>query len=218
MLESVIVARDRFLKKGGKIFPAEARVYLAPFTNEWYDQRAAWWNDVYGFDFSPVLPYATRCFYEEPQIDTVPAQNLLALRAERVFSIDCGTVTREALQKLTSTFAFTSIANSVIHGFAGWFDVVFHGPVKTLPPKEGETTPRQVQEVYILTTSPESGYTHWRQTLFYFDASHAVAQDQVITGEITVENNGTCKRCTSVYITFTVGSDGTPVSKKFELC
>lgn len=217
MLESVIIARDRFLKKGGKLFPAEARVYLAPFTNEWYDQRAAFWKNVYGFDFSPVLPFATKCFYEEPAVDQVPAQNLLTVSAERVFSIDCATVTREALQKLSSSFSFSCMASSVLHGFAGWFDVVFHGPVKFHPPDAEHSDARQVQEVYVLTTSPENGYTHWRQTLFYLDAPHTVVQDQQITGEISVANNGSCKRCTSVRLTFAVG-DGPQVSKSFELC
>ena len=55
MLESVIVARDRFLKPGGKILPAEAKVYIAPFTNDFFVVRSMFWKNVFGFDFSPIM-------------------------------------------------------------------------------------------------------------------------------------------------------------------
>jgi protein arginine N-methyltransferase 6 len=55
MLESVVVARDRFLKPGGVILPAEARVYVTPFTNDFFVLRSAFWRNVYGFDFSPIM-------------------------------------------------------------------------------------------------------------------------------------------------------------------
>lgn len=52
MLDTVLLARDRFLKPGGAILPDIATFFLAGFG------RAAgglgFWDDVYGFDMSHI--------------------------------------------------------------------------------------------------------------------------------------------------------------------
>ena len=55
MLESVILARERFLKEGGRMYPATARLFLAPFSDEdSKDATAAFWKCQYGLNLSPV--------------------------------------------------------------------------------------------------------------------------------------------------------------------
>ena len=41
MLDSVLVARNRFLKPGGSLFPSHARLYLAPMRSTHAHQRKA---------------------------------------------------------------------------------------------------------------------------------------------------------------------------------
>ncbi len=41
MLDSVLVARNRFLKPGGAMYPSHARLYLAPIRSNNTHQRAA---------------------------------------------------------------------------------------------------------------------------------------------------------------------------------
>lgn len=41
MLDSVLVARDRFLKPGGSMYPSHARLYLAPIRSNNAHQRMA---------------------------------------------------------------------------------------------------------------------------------------------------------------------------------
>lgn len=164
----------------------------------------------------------------------------MALSGATVFSIDCLKVTKGEIQLMKSSFTFTSILNgdlislslslpvhllslisektkAPLNGFAGWFDVIFHGPIVPKEEKEEEGKAKEFhQEIFTLTTSPEQGFTHWRQALFYLDEGIQLQQDQQISGEIEVKNNGSCKRSTTVTITFTVAG-GKPVSKGFEI-
>jgi protein arginine N-methyltransferase 2 len=56
MLESVLSARNRFLKQGGVMWPSEAHLFLVPCTAQLeYDRKLAFWECQYGFDFSPLM-------------------------------------------------------------------------------------------------------------------------------------------------------------------
>lgn len=85
MLDTVLLARDKYLAPGGLIFPDTATIYLAAIEDEEYkdekincthmrslnlDLRSCFmlvWNNVYGFDFSCIKDIALR----EPLVDTV---------------------------------------------------------------------------------------------------------------------------------------------------
>lgn len=45
MLDSVIVARDRFLKENGLMFPSVAKIYAAPCQLPSYNE---FWDDIFG--------------------------------------------------------------------------------------------------------------------------------------------------------------------------
>lgn len=85
MLDTVLLARDKYLKKDGLIFPDTATLYLAAIEDQDYkDEKIncmfslfsikpalntflAVWENVYGFDFSCIKDIALR----EPLVDTV---------------------------------------------------------------------------------------------------------------------------------------------------
>lgn len=60
MIESYIVARDRFLKPGGAMVPSMGTIYVAPFSdaNLWTQtmQKVRFWEqqDFHGIDLSPL--------------------------------------------------------------------------------------------------------------------------------------------------------------------
>ena len=54
MLDSVIVARDRFLKDNGLMFPSIAKIYTAPCQLPNYFES---WDDIYGVSMKYVLSY-----------------------------------------------------------------------------------------------------------------------------------------------------------------
>lgn len=53
MLDSVLFARDRFLKKSGLLFPDKCQLFAAPCTllREWNEQIGFWKENHYGFKF-----------------------------------------------------------------------------------------------------------------------------------------------------------------------
>jgi len=75
MLETYIIARDKFLKPGGKMFPSEAYLCIAPFYDErLYNEqinKALFWTNTsfYGFDISSLRVQATQEKLRQPVIE-----------------------------------------------------------------------------------------------------------------------------------------------------
>ncbi|KAH9289411.1 hypothetical protein KI387_033528, partial [Taxus chinensis] len=109
MLSSVIIARDRWLKSGGLILPSHATLYLAPVTHaDRYDESINFWRNVYGVDMSAMLPLAKQCAFEEPCIESITGENVLAWPII-VKHIDCSTVTSQELETVVANFNMRSL-------------------------------------------------------------------------------------------------------------
>ncbi|KAJ0642354.1 putative methyltransferase [Helianthus annuus] len=218
MLGSVIFARDRWLKPGGLILPSHAVVYLiysllsafltfkqyncnnislqlymAPVTHpDRYAESIDFWRNVYGVDMSPLLPLAKQCAFEEPCVETINGENVLTWPHE-VKNVDCYTITVKELESVTTRFKLQSMMKAPLHGFAFWFDVEFNGPAKTNPSSSNPRKRSRPDDALVLSTAPGDPYTHWQQTLVYFDDPVEVEKDQVIDGSATLtqckENN-----------------------------
>lgn len=90
MLDTVLDARDRYLKPGGLIFPDNAKLYVAAIEDQDYKdekincrcmflvvlllvQSPLVWDNVYGFDYSCIKDIALR----EPLVDTVELKSVV---------------------------------------------------------------------------------------------------------------------------------------------
>ena len=111
MLDTVLEARDRYLKPGGLIFPDRATMYIAAIEDQEYKEEkincTLWlllvnyvcslsclvWDNVYGFDFSCIKDIALR----EPLVDTV--------EMKAVVTDPCILKVCWSLYKWSSTFA-----------------------------------------------------------------------------------------------------------------
>jgi len=68
MLETVLLARDKWLKPGGYLFPDKCALFITAIEDRQYkDDKIHWWDDVYGFDMSCIKTVAIR----EPLVDVV---------------------------------------------------------------------------------------------------------------------------------------------------
>ncbi|KAK5861251.1 hypothetical protein PBY51_022662 [Eleginops maclovinus] len=55
MVESVLLARDRWLKEGGVMWPSSASLTLVPCqANGYYAEKMDFWEQPYGLDFTPL--------------------------------------------------------------------------------------------------------------------------------------------------------------------
>lgn len=80
MLESYVIARNKFLKPGGKMYPSEAYLCIAPF----YDDRlyneqlnkAVFWNNVsfYGINLTALKNQAVIEKFRQPIIESYDPQ------------------------------------------------------------------------------------------------------------------------------------------------
>eukprot|EP00736_Rhodelphis_marinus_P008272 Rmarinus@m.14719 len=151
MLGSVFVARDKWLKDGGVLFPNHASLKVAPFEWDAYHQeKVNFWDEVYGFDFSAIKPAAGVLAYTQPRVECIDASQLKSSPIE-VLSLDLQTTHIEHLVEFQEKLEFKGIEGN-IHGFCIWFDVTFPG--KDCPPT-------------VLSTSPGSPATHWKQFLVF---------------------------------------------------
>jgi len=178
MLDSVIVARDRFLKPGGCLFPSHATLFLAPLgqvkalhdkLQTWEGEKEHWDNfasdmkNWYDTDFSCVQAdfiKEQRKYYLETGSFVNLTPKHLAGPARPLFEMDLLTLSLEELKNPTKPLrcAMKVAKDGPIEGFTGYFDAFFRGSAEI--PVEQEVT---------LTTAPTSATaTHWGQQLFGF--------------------------------------------------
>ncbi|KAI8070005.1 S-adenosyl-L-methionine-dependent methyltransferase [Gongronella butleri] len=168
MLDTVLVARDKYLNEGGMIFPDRATMYIAGIEDaEYKDEKINYWDNVYGFDYSSIKQIALK----EPLVDTVDG-NTVVTSACPFKEIDILTVKKEDLT-FSQKFQVTAQRNDYVHAFLCWFDIGF----------------TQCHKPIYFSTGPHARYTHWKQTVFYTPETMMVKQGEVIEGEIKCAPN-----------------------------
>eukprot|EP00193_Tetraselmis_chui_P010032 CAMPEP_0177786342 /NCGR_PEP_ID=MMETSP0491_2-20121128/20865_1 /TAXON_ID=63592 /ORGANISM="Tetraselmis chuii, Strain PLY429" /LENGTH=367 /DNA_ID=CAMNT_0019307533 /DNA_START=301 /DNA_END=1404 /DNA_ORIENTATION=- len=167
MLDSVLLARDRFMKPGGAMYPSHARMFYAPIrTNSSQQRRAEYQNllegwqefegemlDYYGVDLS-CLGEAYDKEQRDYYIDATAWQEQPVCFKE----FDLNKVQIADIQNSISAACTLPIGESgPIQGLCAWFDVQFRG---------SEENP--ADEEVLLSTAPDAtGATHWGQQTFF---------------------------------------------------
>lgn len=168
MLDTVLLARDRYLKPGGLMFPDKATIYLSAIEDQDYkEEKISFWNDVYGFDYSCIKDIALH----EPLVDGVEVGSVVT-HPSAVKHLDLTTCAKEDLT-FTAPFELTAARNDYVHAFLGWFDISFdacHKPVQ-------------------FSTGPHARLTHWKQTVFYTPDTITVSKGDKITGNLSCAPN-----------------------------
>jgi len=187
MLDTVLLARDKYLKKDGLLFPDTAIMYLAAIEDQDYkEEKINFWDNVYGFDYSCIKDIALR----EPLVDTVELKSVVT-HPSQIKRIHLGTAKKEDLDFISS-FSLTASRNDYVHAFLSWFDIEFsccHRPVK-------------------FSTGPHAKYTHWKQTVFYTTDTIMVSEGEKITGTLKCSPNARNNRDLDITIEYNL-PDGT---------
>lgn len=174
MFDSVICARDRWLKPNGVMYPSHARMWLAPIRSGLGDQKMGdyeacmddWISFLketktyYGVDMSVL----TKPFSEEQEkyyLQTSLWNNLhphqVVAKPAIIKDIDCLTVTVKDILNVQASFSSSiEVENTRLSGFGGWFDVQFRG---------SKENPAQ-QEIELTTAPSIEDSTHWGQQVF----------------------------------------------------
>lgn len=213
MLDSLIRARDRFLKRRtGLMLPSHATMYVAPIQDE--DERKLGaaeyagamgdWTEfvdstraMYGVDMNIL----EKDFEREQREYYLLSSHWSELGPEQVLcdpvaikEFDMATCTIEDARGLSveegpdvGAFDFDVDADAVvgpISGVAGWFDVDFKSRTDNVGIEGGAPA---LPAPAHLSTAPENGYTHWGQQTFHFPSSIPLIHGETTRIHGTVE-------------------------------
>ncbi|TMW60387.1 hypothetical protein Poli38472_000429 [Pythium oligandrum] len=230
MFDSVLVARERWLKPDGAMFPSHASMFIAPINNEedsnkrFHEFSNAMDNwrhfvestkETWGVDMS-VLGNSYRKEQDQYSLRTsawaeLSPADLIGDEVE-IAAWDLKTCTLEDMKEVKSTFKFQVTTMSRFGGFAGWFDVDFKGCVEN-----------PAEKVVTLTTSPFVQATHWAQQVFPLYPLTQVCDGDAIDGVITVVRRADNQRLLNVKFQFQVShadeeeSNPPPVTTVFQI-
>lgn len=173
MLDTVLVARDRYLKEGGLIFPDKASIHVALIEDENYkNEKIHFWEDpmqLYGFDYSPFVKIAM----SEPLVDTVDNGSVVSSHYQLI-EFDLNTVKIEDLA-FQRQFKLTATRDDMAHALLTWFDIIF--------PSDKE------ENEVVFSTGAHATYTHWKQTVFYLDQVLDLKKGETVTGSLASRPN-----------------------------
>ncbi|KAJ3551879.1 hypothetical protein NP233_g12999 [Leucocoprinus birnbaumii] len=227
MLDSVLVARDRFLRPGGVMAPSQCQMVLALCdATEIHKDRIGFWSDVYGFDMTAM----SEGLYEDSIVDVVGPETV-ASNPFIVKDLLLGDITTRQLE-FVSEFSLQATVEkrTKINSFVLYFDTFFAPSGRPIPPEtavkfiqEGDAILADIwpvggkpaskrrqslgpdkEEITSFSTGPQSKPTHWKQTLFMLSEPITVTEDSTVTGSFHLRKRETNSRELDVEIHYSV--------------
>lgn len=153
MLDSVILARDRFLKPDGLLFPDRAIIYCSPCSLPTHFEN---WKDVSGVRMTKFAEHLRKQKSTKPDIINLNKDALLADDTVIAF-LDLNDISAMELDRFDFDEVIVARKAGRFEGVCIWFDVLF-------PTNDG------CDEV-ILSTHPKDEPTHWKQTVIPLPAN-----------------------------------------------
>ncbi|XP_067935597.1 histone-arginine methyltransferase CARMER-like [Watersipora subatra] len=176
MIETYLHAK-KFLKPGGKMFPTEGHMYIAPFNDDALFQEQSskpnFWShqSFHGVDLGCLRMDSFEETFKQPIVDTFHITSCLA--PANKYPCDFLTVNEQDLYVIDVPLLFNISSTGYIHGLAFWFDLAFKGSSETI----------------WISTSPTEPLTHWYQVRCLLKSPVYVKQGQNITARLTMRAN-----------------------------
>jgi len=168
MLDTVLVARDRWLAPGGIVMPDKACLWMAGAADPHFKaDKIDFWGDVYGFDMSCIK----KTVRVEPLVESIRPE-ILCTKPFVLKNVNIATCTKADLS-FECPYRLQATRNDYLTSFVLYFDVGF---TKCEPP-------------IWMTTGPRAQYTHWRQTVFHMHEELVVSAKEVVSGKVSCRPN-----------------------------
>ena len=152
MLDSVLLARDRFLKTDGLLFPDRAIIYCSPCS---LSSHFDYWENVSGVKMTKFAEHLRKQKSNMPEIINIKNETLLADDTVIAF-IDLNDVCAADLDRFEFNEVIVARKEGKFQGLCIWFDVLF---------------PANENDDVILSTHPQAKPTHWKQTVIPLPAN-----------------------------------------------
>lgn len=235
MLDSVLKARDRFLRPGGVMSPSQCQMMLALCdAADTYKERIGFWSDIYGFDLSAMAGD----IYDDAIVDIV-SENSLASEPFVLKDLFLREITTKQLD-FSAPFTLVSTADkrTKVRALILYFDTFFTADGDLIPEgtevhisKEGDPILAEVWQVgskphiprrmstgdglkkprrkmSSFSTGPLSIPTHWKQTLFMLKDPITVTEGTTVKGTFSCRKSDTNSRELEVEIRYVVKQEG----------
>jgi|ERR1711934_687516 len=197
MLDSVLFARDKWMKPDGIMLPDKASLSIAAIEDEDYkEDKINWWNRVWGYDMSAIREVAMH----EPLVDVVESRAVVTDYHE-LHAVDVSVVKKEDVM-FKQDFKLNVKRNDYIHAFVCHFDIWFS----------------KCHKIVHFSTGPEYPYTHWKQTVFYLNEVLMVTQGDTITGTVTCSQNAKNHRDLDILIEYQFEGKMGKIEAKQQYC
>jgi len=176
MLESYLHAK-KWLKPGGKMFPGQGDLHIAPFTDdslylEQFSKANFWYQtSFHGVDLTSLRELAIKEYFKQPVVDTFDVRICVAKTHKH--TVDFETAQEADLHVIDIPLSFTIQQCASVHGLAFWFDVAFKGSLSTV----------------WLSTGPTQPLTHWYQVRCLLTKPIFARSGQVIEGSVRLTSN-----------------------------
>lgn len=167
MLDSVIYARNNYLREGGSILPNRCTISLVGYgSEERYEDFISFFNDVYGFNMKCMLKdilsegHVEKCNGD----DVITKPNIIS---------DLNIMTCDmTYSNFSYDFQLEVIKDKKMTSFVAYFDTFFDLP-----------------QAVKFSTSPYETPTHWQQVVFYLDEPVNVKIGEIVNGTIICQRD-----------------------------
>ncbi|XP_037014075.1 protein arginine N-methyltransferase 2 [Artibeus jamaicensis] len=202
MIESILYARDAWLKEGGVIWPTTAALHLVPCSaDKDYRSKVLFWDNAYEFNLSALKSLAIKEFFSKPKYNHILKPEDCLSEPCTILQLDMRTVQIADLETMKGELCFDIKKAGTLHGFTAWFSVRF----QNLEEEEPQL---------VLSTGPFHPTTHWKQVLFMMDEPVPVYIGDVLTGSVVLQRNPVWRRHMSVALSWSVTSGQDPASQR----
>lgn len=134
-------------------------------------------QSFYGIDLTSLYKDARDEMFGMPVVGHFDPRSLITTPSIfDTYGVDFSTITVKELQDITIPFSWTAQYTGLMHGVAGWFDLVF------APPPYDKPNPEDLGTTVEMSTGPSAERTHWQQVRFLFKEPLAVNANQKIRG------------------------------------
>jgi protein arginine N-methyltransferase 3 len=167
MLDSVLWARDKYLKPDGLMVPSHMNMWVAPIADpDYIADHIAFWRDVYGFDMKAMQAG----IHEDAQVLNMPATTVCA-DPFPFLQLSLHTTTVKDLSFKRKWEAKLKSDIDALDGFIIWFDSFFVTSREDLVPENAraEEWAKAGKKGVAFTTGPGGKETHWKQGVMLID-------------------------------------------------
>jgi len=166
MLDSVLWARDHYLRPDGLMIPSHCTLHIAPITDaEYITENVEFWRDVYSFDMSSML----NNIHDDILVRQLPTSNLAA-RSSIFMRLPLHEITVEDLTFRKGFSVDLDHDIEALDGWVVWFDTFFLSSRSASLPEDARAEDWRGDGV-AFTTGPAGKETHWRSGIMLIERS-----------------------------------------------